>query len=142
MEKLTFKWDKYLFSYSYNKPFFESINLGNGTVLRLFAQFIKNHFLVGIENLSFFAFEMVNRYKHWRYVASKLNLPEPDGRIIADFINEQLNNSNHSISYQGEYCKKYIENIDEKNKHLISPKIILHNHNNSNICTYKDIYGS
>jgi hypothetical protein len=116
-----------------DKPLLNWINLGNGTLFRLSAFFTRNGgnyprtgLFIGIERCGCFLFSLRIKVYHG-YVAEKLNIAEPEARIIADWMNAQLS---FVVPQQGEYDEKYIHETqpyglgDEKFIMPIVPEII------------------
>lgn len=116
MSELKVKWPKVL---DYNNldqpPLIAWIDLGNGTMFRIFAFFShggtkrpRPGLVVAIERVGSFFFALHRALTHV-YVSEKLNVPEGDARALADWINVQLG---HEFPQQGEYNKDYIEEVE------------------------------
>lgn len=110
------KWPKVL---DYNNvdqpPLIAWIDLGNGTMFRIFAFFSRGGALrpraglvVAIERVGSFFFRLDNKIAY-QYVSEKLNVPESDARALADWLNAQLG---HDVPQQGEYTESYIREVD------------------------------
>ena len=106
------KWPKVL---DYNDvdrpPLIAWIDLCNGTMFRIFAFFShggkmrpRDGLIFGIERVGSFMFALNNEMS-WDYVAGKLQIPEPDARNLADWLNVQLG---HDVKQQGDYEQTYI----------------------------------
>lgn len=110
------KWPKVL---DYNNidqpPLIAWIDLGNGTMFRIFAFFSRGGDLrprpglvVGIERVGTFFFT-INKPYSYGYVSEKLCLTEPDARAIADWMNAQVG---HDFDQQGRYYADYIKEVE------------------------------
>ena len=96
-------------------PICNWIDLGNGTMFRLIAFFTytfndmpRDGLFVGLERIGCFLFP-VDKFIHWEYVSDKLFIPESDARVLADWMNVQMD---HKVEQQGEYSRRYIEECD------------------------------
>lgn len=134
MSELKVKWPKVM---DYNDidrpPLIEWIDLGNGTMFRIFAFFShggykrpRDGLIVGIERVGSFLFQ-INKELNAGYVSQKLNVPESDAAALADFLNVQLN---FDSMQQGIYSRNYIEKIEpyylagERAMQPLTPEII------------------
>jgi hypothetical protein len=132
METVHVKWDQVIsFNESPCKPILRWINLGNGTLFRISAFFVrkkdkmpKDGIFVAIERVGSFLFA-IDAPIHFSYVSEKLYVPKSDARAIADWINAQIG---HETEQQGNYCLDYLEetliiNVEEWPFPALSPKI-------------------
>jgi hypothetical protein len=114
-------------------PLIEWINLGNGTMFRLFAFFShgglkrpRRGLVVALDRKGCFFFSLENKLS-WGYVSEKLNLSESDGRIMADWLNVQLG---FNVKQQGRYKDEHIKEnepyrlIGETYQTPLAPEII------------------
>ena len=116
---LKVKWPKVLNYYDLDqRPLISWIDLGNGTMFRIFAFFChggtKNPrpgLVVGIERVGSFFFHL-GSFVTWTYVSEKLNLPLGDARAMADWINAQNILSDKECIQQGHYRRCYIEAVE------------------------------
>lgn len=98
------------------RPLVAWLDLGNGTMFRIGAFFIhggrkypRPGFFIGIERVGCFFFRVPENPLSAAYVSEKLHLPEPDAAIMADWMNSQFG---LAAKQQGDYTKKYIEEVD------------------------------
>lgn len=116
MSEVKVKWPKVL---DYNDidqpPLIEWIDLGNGTMFRIFAFFSRGGtkrprpgLVVALERVGSFFFKLGGNISY-QYVSEKLNVPEPDARALADWLNIQLD---QDVPQQGEYNEKYINEVE------------------------------
>lgn len=113
------KWPKVLYYNNLDQPpLIEWIDLGNGTMFRIFAFFShggrkrpRRGLVIGIERVGSFFFNIDSEYKKmaWEYVSEKLRIPEADARSLADWINAQLD---FDVPQQGHYVKEYITEVE------------------------------
>lgn len=112
----TIKWPRVMDYHNVDQPpLIEWIDLGNGTMFRIFAFFSRGGWnrprdglVVGIERVGSFFFT-IDTFKTWTYISEKLNLPESDARAIADWINVQIDKS---CPMQGIYNFDYIRAVE------------------------------
>lgn len=106
---LKVKWPKVV--RAEDRPLVAWIDLGNGTMFRLFAFFVINPragFVVGIERVGSFFFDISNVITPF-YVKEKLCMGLYDSAIIADWMNAQIG---HDAPQFGQYTEKYIKEIE------------------------------
>lgn len=111
------KWPKVLDYHDLDqRPLLKWIDLGNGTLFRISAFFVRggrNYPRVGlqvsIEYKGSFFFS-IDHPLGGSYVCKKLFLSNPDALIIADWLNAQLG---HYTKQQGVYNSKYITEVEE-----------------------------
>lgn len=114
---LKVKWPKVIDGFY--KPMIRQMNLCNGTMYKIISFISMGPFqrlFVGIERKGCFLFSM-NKGIHWEYAAEKLGLYESDARIIADWINVQIN---QEYEQQGNYNERWMENIPKEIKQIIN----------------------
>lgn len=104
--ELKIKWENIVEGF-YN-PIIRQMNLCNGTMYNIISfMTLDPRLFVGIERKGCFLFPIVHPI-HWEYASEKLCLFEADARIIADWINAQIN---ESYEQQGQYHKGYLEEL-------------------------------